>query len=164
MVISTCQTLIKLYSFSFILYTRSIHIKFLLLGYFYHLHFKLGPNYSYLGLFPLSVLVIICQTCTDHAVSFSVASALPSSFKLYIICITIMTSFQHTFLLCCLVASYTVKTKGCYPYFFGMVFLFTPYIPFFGMSCILPVCNPHPKRYEMHTLNMFQNKRNTFKY
>ena len=53
---------------------------------------------------------------------------------------------------------HTVKTKLCYPYFFGMVFLLTPYIPFFGMLCILPVCNPHPKRYEMHTLNIFQNK------
>ena len=59
---------------------------------------------------------------------------------------------------------YTVKTKVCYPYFFGMVFLLTLCIPFFGMLCILPVCNPHPKRYEMHTLNIFQNKRNTFKY
>ena len=53
---------------------------------------------------------------------------------------------------------HTVKTKVCYPYFFGMVFLLTPYIPFFGMLCILPVCNPHQKRYEMHTLNIFQNK------
>ena len=40
----------------------------------------------------------------------------------------------------------TVKTKVCITYFFGMFFLLTPCIPFFGMLCILLVC-----RYVMHT-------------
>ena len=41
---------------------------------------------------------------------------------------------------------YTVKTKVCITYFFGMFFLLTPCIPFFGMLCILLIY-----WYVMHT-------------